>query len=186
MSPRPSVVRSPSSSTRSGWPTRRDVGGVRLGLVGEDAVRTAAEDLLELAAARGLDVRGLLVEPMAEPGVELIVGLTRDPHFGPAVMVGFGGVFTEVLDDVAIRLAPIGQAEALAMLESLRGGPLLVGARGRPRIDRGAVAALIVGLARFAWERPDVLAVDLNPVVASPAGAVAVDALVVLRESHGG
>jgi acetyltransferase len=118
---------------------------------------------------------------MAEPGTELIVGMTRDPLFGPAVLVGFGGVFAEVLDDAAIRLAPLGREDALAMLETLRGAPLLSGARGRPPVDRRAVADLIVALARLAWERPDIVAVDLNPVVASPGGALAVDALVVLE-----
>ena len=95
-------------------------------------------------------------------------------------------MFAEVLDDVAIRLAPVGHDDALAMLESLRGAPLLVGARGRQRIDRGAVAELIAGLARLAWERRDVVAVDLNPVVAGPRGALAVDALVVLQEAPDG
>jgi acyl-CoA synthetase (NDP forming) len=160
---------------------KSDIGGVRLGLVGADAARAAAEDLLELGQARGLDVRGVVVEPMAEPGTELIVGMTRDPLFGPAVLVGFGGVFAEVLDDAAIRLAPLGREDALAMLETLRGAPLLSGARGRPPVDRRAVADLIVALARLAWERPDIVAVDLNPVVASPGGALAVDALVVLE-----
>lgn len=160
---------------------KTDIGGVRLGVVGADATRAAAEELLELGQARGLEVRGVIVEPMAEPGTELIVGMTRDPLFGPAVLVGFGGVFAEVLDDAAIRLAPLGREDALAMLEKLRGAPLLSGARGRPPVDRGAVADLIVALARLAWERPDIVAVDLNPVVASPGGALAVDALVVLE-----
>ncbi len=160
---------------------KSDVGGVRLGVVGADATRAATEELLELGQARGLEVRGVIVEPMAEPGTELIVGMTRDPLFGPAVLVGFGGVFAEVLDDAAIRLAPLGRAVALAMLETLRGAPLLSGARGRPPVDRGAVADLIVAVARLAWQRPDIVAVDLNPVVASPGGALAVDALVVLE-----
>ncbi len=165
---------------------KSDLGAIRLALVGQEAVQRAAEELLDLGRQRGLTVRGVLVESMAVAGTELIVGLVRDPLFGPAVLVGFGGVFAEVLDDAAIRLAPLDRRAALAMLESLRGAPLLAGARGRPEVDRGAVADLIVGLGRLAWDRPDLLAVDLNPVVAGPDGALAVDALVVLAEAATG
>lgn len=165
---------------------KSDVGAVRLGLVGSAAVRAAAADLLQLGRGRDLDVRGLLVEPMARPGLELIVGATRDALFGPTVMVGLGGVFTEVLDDVAIRLAPLDRADALAMLDDLRGRVLLDGARGRPSVDRGAVADLVVALARLAWERPDIIEVDLNPVIAGADGALAVDALVVLAGDRDG
>jgi acyl-CoA synthetase (NDP forming) len=164
----------------TGLAHKSDVGAVVLDLIGDDAVRSAANDLLALGRAHDLDVRGLLVEPMADPGVELIVGLHRDPSFGPAVVVGLGGVFTEILDDVAIRLAPIRHDAALAMLDALRGSRILDGARGRVAVDREAVADLIVALARLAWERPEILEVDLNPVIASAAGALAVDALVVL------
>ena len=125
---------------------KSDLGLVRLGLVGDEAVRAAADDLLATARAHGLAVRGLLVEPMAEAGVELIVGLRRDASFGPAVVVGFGGVLTELLDDVAIRLAPVDRETALGMLAELRGARLLDGVRGSSPVDRGAVADLIVTL----------------------------------------
>src|SRR4029079_6739986 len=158
---------------------KSDLGAVVLDLVGDEAVRQAATRLLALGRRHALDVRGLLVEPMADAGVELIVGLRRDPSFGPAVMVGFGGILTEVLDDVAIRLAPVSMATARAMLDELRGSRLLDGVRGRPVVDRSAVAELIVGLSRLGIDRPDLDAVDLNPVIAMTTGAVAVDALVV-------
>ena len=160
---------------------KTDLGGVALGLKGDDAVYAAALSLLELGRHRGLTIRGLLVEPMADPGVELILGLRRDPQFGPAVLVGLGGVLTEVLDDVAIRLAPLDAAAADAMLDQLRGSRLLRGVRGRPAIDRDAVVSMVVALGRLGIERADVLEIDLNPVIASAAGAIAVDALVVLE-----
>ena len=119
---------------------------------------------------------------MAAPGVELIVGLRRDPQFGPAVLVGLGGVLTEVLDDVAIRLAPLDAAAADAMLDELRGARLL--RRGpRPAAGRSgrASSAMLVALGRLGIDRPDILEVDLNPVIASAGGALAVDALVVLE-----
>jgi acyl-CoA synthetase (NDP forming) len=161
---------------------KSDLGGVALGLGGDDVVRAAAEALLEVANRADLKPRGLLVEPMAPAGVDLIVGLRRDPQFGPIVLVGLGGTLTEVLDDVAIRLAPVDAASADAMLDGLRGARLLGGVRGRPPIDRAAIASMLVALGRLGIERPDVLEVDLNPVIASTEGAIAVDALVVLQD----
>ncbi len=163
---------------------KSDLGGVALDLLGDDAVYAAALTMLENARLRRLRVRGLLVEPMADPGVELIVGLRRDPLFGPAVLVGLGGILAEVMDDVAIRLAPVTPRVALEMLDGLRGRRLLDGVRGRPGIDRSAVAAMLVALGRVGAARPDLLEVDLNPVIASASGALAVDALVVLSTTE--
>jgi acyl-CoA synthetase (NDP forming) len=161
-------------------PHKSDLGLVRVGLRGDEEVRAAAIDVLATAMRHGIGARGLLVEPMAGPGIEMIVGVHRDPSFGPCVVVGLGGVFTEVLDDVAIRLAPVTSIVAGAMLDELRGARLLGGVRGSGPVDRAALTSLIVGLSRLAVEREDLLEVDLNPVIASPDGAVAVDALVVL------
>jgi acyl-CoA synthetase (NDP forming) len=160
---------------------KTDVGGLALALRGDDAVYGAALALLETGRRRGLTVRGLLVEPMAAPGLEMIIGLRRDPQFGPAVLVGLGGVLTEVLDDVAVRLAPVDDVSAGAMLDDLRGAALLRGVRGRPPVDRSAIVAILVALSRLGIERPDLLEVDLNPVLATAVGALAVDALVVLE-----
>ncbi len=160
---------------------KSELGGVLLGLRGDDEVYAAALTLLETGRRHGFEVRGLLVEAMAAPGVELIVGLRRDPQFGPAVLVGLGGTLAEVLDDVAIRLAPLDMTAADAMLDDLRAARLLQGVRGRLPIDRDALASMLVALGRLGVERPDVLEVDLNPVIASATGALAVDALVVLE-----
>jgi hypothetical protein len=161
-------------------PHKSDVGLVALGLRGDDAIRAAATELLASARRHGIDARGLLVEPMAEAGVELIVGMRRDASFGPVVLVGLGGVLAEVLDDVAIRLAPVDDGTAVEMLESLRGSAILGGVRGLPAVDRAAVGALISTLSRLAVERDDLVEIDLNPVIAGPSGAFAVDALVVV------
>ena len=158
---------------------KTELGGVALGLQGDDAVYGAALNLFETARRRGIAIRGLLVEPMAAPGTELIVGLRRDPQFGPAVLVGLGGILAEFLDDVAIRLAPLDAATAEAMLDDLRGASLLGGVRGRLPADRAAVARILVALGDLGIARPDILEVDLNPVIVSAAGAIAVDALVV-------
>ncbi len=164
----------------AGLAHKSDIGGVALGLRGDDAVYGAALTLLEIGRRRGLTVRGLLIEPMAPHGVELILGFRRDPQFGPAVLVGIGGILTEVLDDVAVRLAPVDRAAADAMLDDLRGSRILGAVRGRPAVDRATVVGMLVALSTLGVERPDVLEVDLNPVIASAGGAIAVDALVVL------
>jgi acyl-CoA synthetase (NDP forming) len=165
---------------------KSDLGGVLLGLAGKDAVRESATGLLESGRRRGLAVRGLLVEPMAAPGLELLVGMRRDPLFGPILVAGLGGSYTEILDDVAIRLAPIDADEAGAMLDGLRGARLLGGVRGGSAVDRSAVAAILVALGQLAFDRPDLIEIDLNPVIASVGGAVAVDALVVLAGAADG
>jgi acetate---CoA ligase (ADP-forming) len=163
----------------TGLAHKSDIGGVALGLRGAETVRAAADRLLEIGRREGRTVRGLLVAPMVD-GVELIAGLRRDPQFGPVVLVGLGGTLAEVLDDVVIRLAPVDLATAEAMLDDLRGAAVLRGVRGRAPVDRGALAAMLVALGRLGVERADILEVDLNPVMASETGAVAVDALVVV------
>jgi acetate---CoA ligase (ADP-forming) len=159
---------------------KSDVGGIRLALADGPAVAAAAEELLAIGRAADVGLRGLLVEPSLPAGVELIVGLRRDAQFGPVVLVGLGGVLAEVLDDAAVELAPVSPETAGLMLDRLRGSRLLDGVRGRPGVDRAAVIGLVVALADLGCRRPDLVEVDLNPVVASPTGAWAVDALVVL------
>ena len=141
--------------------------------------RAAAEALLALPLPDGAEARGLVVQRMAPPGLELILGIKRDPQFGPTVVAGLGGVFAEALDDVAIRLAPIDDAEARSMLGELRGARLLDGFRGSAAVDTDALAAQIAALSRLAMERPAWMEVDVNPVIAGPDGAVVVDALIV-------
>lgn len=155
--------------------------GVWLDLADEAAIRAAVPELVTAARSAGASLRGLLVEPMASAGVELIVGGRRDAVFGPAVLVGIGGILAEVLDDVAVLLAPAREAEIRRRLEGLRGAPILRGVRGRPGVDLDALAALVAGVGRMLVADPSILEIDLNPVIAGPEGAVAVDALVVLE-----
>jgi acetate---CoA ligase (ADP-forming) len=165
-------------------PHKWDAGAVRLGLDNAAAVEEAAAELLVLPLPAAAALRGLTVQRQAPPGVELIVGVRRDPQFGPVVLVGFGGILAEALDDVAIRLAPVRPLDAVDMLASLRAARLLAGFRGAPPVDMAAAAALVVRLARAAVERPDWLEVDLNPVIVGPAGPIIVDALIVQEEPH--
>jgi len=126
--------------------------------------------------------QGFLVQPMLKVGVELVVGVKRDPQVGPVVLVGLGGVLVEILRDTALALAPVGKAEARRMLESLKGFKLLQGYRGSPAVDLDAVCDAIARISEFAADFADeVEEVDVNPLLARPEGAVALDALIVMR-----
>jgi acyl-CoA synthetase (NDP forming) len=129
-------------------------------------------------------VNGFLIAPYLSGGHELIMGVSRDPVFGPVVMVGFGGIHAEVLKDVALQVAPINHREARAMIEGLRLFPILDGARGQPRADLDAAVDALVRLSNFAVEHQEVVAeVDLNPVRVMPngRGLWVLDALMVPR-----
>jgi acetate---CoA ligase (ADP-forming) len=160
---------------------KTEAGGVVLGLNDEASIRAAIPALIAAADRAGARLRGLLVEPMAAPGVELIVGGRRDAVFGPAVLVGLGGILAEVFDDVAVMLAPVPEAEVREQLERLRGAAILRGVRGRPGADLDRLATLVAAVGRLLVDDPSIAEIDLNPVIASPDAAVAVDALVVLE-----
>ena len=148
---------------------KTDAGGVRLGLRTAAAVRRAARDLLALA-----DGASVLVQPQCQ-GVELVVGGIRDPQFGPVVLAGLGGILVEARDDVALAVAPVDEAAATALLRSLRGSAVLDGLRGQPAVDLRAVAGVIVRVGRLLADVPEILELDLNPVLAAGRGCVAVD-----------
>jgi acetyl coenzyme A synthetase (ADP forming)-like protein len=157
---------------------KTEVGGVRLGLASGDAVAEAARTMRERATRERPHavIDGFAVQPMVAPGKELLLGSVRDPQFGPLVMVGFGGVYVEVLRDTAVRLAPVDAAEALAMLDDLRLAPLLHGVRGEPPVDLAALAATIARFSALAAATPGLEEIELNPLVAGAVGVVAVDA----------
>ncbi|GGE44859.1 hypothetical protein GCM10011360_35150 [Primorskyibacter flagellatus] len=164
---------------------KTEVGGVALGLATAEAVRAEAARMLTEIPAKvpGARISGVLVSPMAGEGVELIVGTQRDPAMGPMVMVGFGGVLTEVLEDVVLAHAPVSEAQALGMLDRLRGTRILDGVRGRLGVDRAAVAAVISRLSVLAAANAgNVESIEINPLLAREDGAVALDALILPAE----
>jgi acyl-CoA synthetase (NDP forming) len=163
---------------------KTDAGGVKLGLASESDVRAAFDEIVASAKryAPEAKVEGAAVQRMAEPGgVEVIVGMTTDPQFGPVLMFGLGGVLVEVLKDVAFRVVPLTPRDAQDMVRDIQGFPLLEGHRGSPPADLAALESLIVSVSTFVEAHPDVVELDLNPVFAYPKGAVAVDARIVLR-----
>ena len=177
-----------------GWPVvlkilspdivhKSEIGGVLLDLNDGAAIRAGVATLRERARrhAPSARIEGVIVAKQLAGGVECIMGIQRDPVFGPVAMFGLGGVFVEVLKDVVLRRCPFGEDVAERMIRAIRGAPLLLGARGRAPVDIGALAAMLARLSVFAVEAgPRLLAVDLNPVLALPDGAYALDAVVAL------
>ncbi len=160
---------------------KSEIGGVLLGVADAGAVRAGFATLTARAAAHAPAARleGVLVAKQLDGGVECILGIHQDPVFGPIAMVGLGGIFVEILRDVAFRRCPFGPGVAEAMIRGLRGAPLLLGARGRPAVDIPALAGMLARLSAFAHGAgPRLRAVDLNPVLALPDGAYALDAVV--------
>jgi acyl-CoA synthetase (NDP forming) len=162
---------------------KSDLGLVRVGVRADDAA-AAYDELVQRASATAPDatVEGVLVAAEVRGGVEAVVGVARDPVFGPAVMVGLGGILVEVLGDVSVRVPPFSEAEACAMIDELHGRALLAGARGRPPADVDALVAAIMAVQRLALDHGDVLAeLDINPLIVGGNGAVAVDAFIRTR-----
>lgn len=153
-------------------------GLVRLGLADTTAVEDAVEELLGAATPDDGAV-SVLIAPMIRGNRELIAGLHRDVQFGPTVLLGLGGIVAEAVSDVAIRLVPLTDLDVAEMCEQLVSRRLLGAFRGEEAVDTGRLAEVLLGLSALAMDRPDVVSVDLNPLIVQPDGVpVAVDALV--------
>ncbi len=168
---------------------KTEAGAVRLGVGDEQQARQAFREVMENSRRYSPSARldGVLVQEMVVGGTEVIIGASLDPQFGTVVMYGLGGIFVEVLKDVSLRVAPIGQDEALDMIMQTRAYPILLGARGRPRADIEALAKAIVDISRFAAEHSGVLReLDINPLVVLPEGkgVRVVDALMVPEQQR--
>jgi succinyl-CoA synthetase beta subunit len=164
---------------------KSDVGGVRLHLETPAAVESAAAAMLQSVQQQQPAARltGVAVQPMAPAGgVEVIVGVKQDPQFGPVIMFGLGGILVEVFDDVVFRLVPISARDARQMFGEIRGARVLHGVRGQPAVDLAKLEALLLGVSAMVAQRPDIVELDLNPVLAFASHAVAVDARILLRE----
>jgi hypothetical protein len=151
---------------------KSEQGGVAIGLSGEPAIRKAARHMLTLGS-------GLYIERMVENGLaEIILGVTRDPVYGPMLTIGAGGVYTEMLRDTATLRLPSAEAEIDAALRGLRVDALLSGFRGKPPADRGALHAAAMALSRFALAHPHVREIEINPLIVCARGAWAADILI--------
>jgi acyl-CoA synthetase (NDP forming) len=163
---------------------KSDVGGVRLDLGDEGAVRAAYDEMMKTVKGHEPNARisGVAVQNQAAQGTEVIVGMTRDPQFGPVMMFGLGGIMVEVLKDVAFRIVPLEARDAAEMVREIKGYPVLQGVRGQPPLDEAALQQIILKVAAFVEQHPEVSELDLNPVFVYAQGAVAVDARVVLSK----
>ncbi len=166
---------------------KSDAGGVRLKLQGADALREAREAILASAGRyqAGAVIDGVLVTPMAQPGVEIILGVTRDPQFGHVMMFGLGGIFVEVLKDVTFRALPLSHADAHEMIAGIRARKILDGVRGGPAVNREALAELMLRLSDLVTAHPEIEELDLNPVLCHADGVTPVDVRILLGKEGG-
>jgi acyl-CoA synthetase (NDP forming) len=167
---------------------KSDVGGVALGVTGADDVRAAFNDVLRSsrAAVPAADVRGVLVSPLREPGLELLVGVTNDPTFGPVLTVGLGGIWVEALKDSSLRVLPVARSEVTEMLEELKGVALLKGGRGTKPVDLDALSHVILSISQAALTLgPSLDALEVNPLRITQHGIEALDALVATGGERG-
>jgi len=166
---------------------KTEVGGVRMNLSGDNAVGEAFDSMMasvrqKLPRAR---IRGVLIEEMVR-GTELIIGSSCDPQFGHMLMFGMGGVFVEIYKDVSFRLVPIATYDALEMIEEIKGKAILDGARGYPKADRGDIVRVLLAVSDGLQRHPQIKELDINPLMATEKGVIAVDARVIIGESGEG
>ncbi|MBP1750214.1 MAG: acyl-CoA synthetase, partial [Deltaproteobacteria bacterium] len=159
---------------------KTDAGGVKLDIKDDDGVRRAYRDITSSFA--GEDLVGVAVQKMAAPGLEVIVGFTRDESFGPVLMFGLGGIFAEVLNDVTFRVLPVTPDEIMEMIREIKGYSLLTGYRGK-KIDVEALRDLLVKVSNLALSNPSIRELDINPAFLYPSGYMAVDARMFIDSS---
>ncbi len=163
---------------------KSDVGGVKVGLKSAAEVESAIQTMMQQPAIASARVDGFLIEEMAPPGQEIVVGGLRDPQFGPLVMVGLGGIFVEVLADVSFRICPITRLDAREMLAELKGVAILNGARNRKAVSQESIVEVLLKVGGenglLMQHAADIAEADINPLIVSESGAVAVDARFIL------
>ena len=162
---------------------KSDSGGVKLGLANATQAGKAYSEIISSIKQeypKAL-VQGVSVQPMARPGIEVIVGMSKDPQFGPVLMFGLGGILVEVLKDVSFRIVPVSKNDAKEMIKELKGYPILEGYRGQKPANISALVDLIVEVSRFVEQNPQIKELDLNPVMAYEDKVVALDARIILE-----
>ena len=183
------------AAEKIGWPVamkivspqithKSDVGGVKIGLAGRADVLQAYVEIMTSVAEKARDavIEGVAVQKMAPPGLEFVVGMNKDAQFGPVLMFGLGGTLVEVLGDVSFRIAPLARRDARAMIREIRAYPLLEGYRLQPPVDVDYIEELLLKVSRLVVDNPEIKEMDINPLVAYPEGAIAVDARIILED----
>jgi acyl-CoA synthetase (NDP forming) len=164
---------------------KSDAGGVQLGLKNATEVGRAYREIMDLVkqGEPQATIYGVSVQRMIRPGIEVIMGMSKDAQFGPVLMFGLGGVFVEVLKDVSFRIVPITRRDARQMIEEIKAYPVLKGYRGREPANIEALEDMLLKLSHFVEQSPQIKELDLNPIFAHRDGAVAVDARIIMEES---
>ena len=164
---------------------KTDAGGVKLGLKTATQVGKAYDDIMRAItkAFPQAKIEGVSVQTMAKPGVEVIIGMSKDAQFGPVLMFGLGGIFVEILKDVAFRIVPLEKRDAAEMVHEIKGFPLLQGYRGSEPVDIVNLENILLKVSEFVEKTPEIKELDLNPIFAYKDGAVAVDARVILEKA---
>jgi acyl-CoA synthetase (NDP forming) len=163
---------------------KSDIGGVHLNLDSPEAVKKAYSEIISATRESQPQIiaKNVLVNKMAPPGLEVIVGMNRDPQFGPVILFGLGGIMVEIFQDVTLGLLPLTREDALAMIREIRGHKLLSDYRGQPPVDEQGLADCILAVAKMAETHPEIVEIDLNPVFAYPDGILVVDARIIQQE----
>jgi acyl-CoA synthetase (NDP forming) len=161
---------------------KSDAGGVKVNLKNKAEVEDAFDGIMKSckAAVPTANIEGISVQPMGKPGTEVIIGVINDPSFGHTIMFGLGGVFVEVLKDVAFRIIPIDESDAEDMINEIKGKKLLEGYRGQEPADVATLQQMLLKLSDFVNDTPEIQEIDMNPVFAYRDGAVVVDARIIL------
>jgi acyl-CoA synthetase (NDP forming) len=164
---------------------KTDAGGVKLGLKTAGQVGKAWDEIMKSVkkAFPEAKIEGVSVQPMATPGVEVIIGMSKDAQFGPVLMFGLGGIFVEIIKDVSFRIVPLMKRDAKEMVREIKGFPLLNGYRGSEPVDIANLENLLIKVSDFVEKTPEIKELDLNPIFAYKDGAVAVDARVILEKT---
>ncbi len=157
---------------------KTEMGMVKLDIKNETEASAAYDDL----TLRGLEMDGVLVMEMISSGREFVIGLSRDPQFGPCVMFGLGGVYTEALNDVSFRVAPLSQFDAEDMIKEITAQKLLDQFRGSPPVDRKALSKILIKIGQLGLENDAIEEIDINPAILKDKELIAVDALIVLKQ----
>ncbi|MBI2934231.1 MAG: acetate--CoA ligase family protein [Chloroflexi bacterium] len=162
---------------------KSDIGGVKLGLRSSAQVRKSYDEIMAAVQSKAPRARiwGVSVQRMAAPGIEVIVGMSKDPQFGPVIMFGLGGILVEVLKDVSFRIVPLRRRDADEMIREIKAYPVLEGVRGREPGDVNFIAETLLKVSRLVEDRPEIKELDLNPVMVYRDGGIAVDARIVLE-----
>jgi len=159
---------------------KSDVGGVKVSLQDQSQVAQAYDEIVAKASTAG-KVLGVSVQPMVQEGIEVIMGMSKDPHFGPVLAFGLGGITVEIYKDVAFRLVPLTPRDAREMVREIKGYQLLQGYRGQKAADIDALEAALMDLSRYVKAHPEIRELDLNPLFAQSHGVTAADARVILE-----